>query len=43
MYKHLYDSFSHWYNKGSVYFYSDPHFNDDEMKVKYTWLSVIQG
>ena len=32
MYKHLYDSFSHWYRGGSVYFYSDPHFNDDEMK-----------
>ena len=32
MYKHLYDSFSHWYRGGSIYFYSDPHFNDDEMK-----------
>ena len=33
MYKHLYDSFSHWYRGGSIYFYSDPHFNDDEMKL----------
>ena len=32
MYKHLYDSFSHWYRGGSIYFYSDPHFNDDEME-----------
>lgn len=32
MYKHLYDNFSHWYHGGSVYFYSDPHFADEEMK-----------
>lgn len=32
MYKHLYDNFKHWYRGGSVYFYSDPHFADDEMK-----------
>lgn len=32
MYKHLYDCFSHWYHGGTIYFYSDPHFNDDEMK-----------
>lgn len=32
MYKHLYDNFSHWYRGGSVYFYSDPHFADEEMK-----------
>ena len=34
MYKHLYDQFAHWFHdgKGTVYFYSDPHFNDDEMK-----------
>ena len=33
MYKHLYDKFSGWFhnNRGSVYFYSDPHFNDKEM------------
>ena len=32
MYKHLYDTFKRWYCGGSVYFYSDPHFADDEMK-----------
>lgn len=34
MYKGLYDQFAHWFHdgKGAVYFYSDPHFADDEMK-----------
>ena len=34
MYKNLYDQFAHWFHdgRGTVYFYSDPHFNDDEMK-----------
>lgn len=34
MYKWLYDNFSHWFhdNRGQVWFYSDPHFADDEMK-----------
>ena len=34
MYKSLYDSFARWFHdgKGQVYFYSDPHFSDDEMK-----------
>ena len=34
MYKGLYDSFSRWFNndRGQVYFYSDPHFNDPEMQ-----------
>lgn len=32
MYKHLYDCFAHWYHGGTIYFYSDPHFNDPEMK-----------
>ncbi len=34
MYKHLYDNFAHWFHegKGQVYFYSDPHFADEEMK-----------
>ena len=34
MFKNLYDQFAHWFHdgKGTVYFYSDPHFNDDEMK-----------
>lgn len=32
MYKGLYDSFGHWYRGGSVWFYSDPHFSDEEMK-----------
>ena len=33
MYKNLYDQFAHWFHdgKGTVYFYSDPHFNDPEM------------
>lgn len=31
--KFLYPCFDHWFkNGGTVYFYSDPHFNDDEMK-----------
>lgn len=34
MYKGLYDQFAHWFHdgKGTIYFYSDPHFADDEMK-----------
>lgn len=32
MYKHLYDCFKHWYHGGSIYLYSDTHFNDEEMK-----------
>lgn len=34
MYKNLYDQFAHWYQegKGTVWFYSDPHFNDEETK-----------
>lgn len=33
MYKNLYDNFAHWFHdgRGTVYFYSDPHFNDSEM------------
>lgn len=33
MYKGLYDNFAHWFHdgKGQVYFYSDPHFSDEEM------------
>jgi len=42
MYKHLYDNFAHWYkggvregtDKGSIWFYSDPHFSDPDL-VKY--------
>lgn len=35
MYKNLYDSFEHWYHngKGTVLFYSDPHFNDEEANL----------
>lgn len=34
MYKHLYDQFSHWFHdgKGQVWFYSDPHFGDEDVK-----------
>ena len=34
MHKSLYDRFAHWFNndRGQVYFYSDPHFSDEEMK-----------
>ena len=34
MYKWLYDNFSHWFHngRGQVWFYSDPHFADDEVK-----------
>ena len=33
MFKNLYDNFAHWFHdgQGTVYFYSDPHFNDPEM------------
>ena len=33
MFKNLYDNFAHWFHdgRGTVYFYSDPHFNDQEM------------
>lgn len=33
MYKNIYDIFRHWYHGGSIYFYSDPHFGDEEMKT----------
>ena len=33
MYKHLYDCFAHWYHGGTIYFYSDPHFNDANVKA----------
>ena len=35
MYKHLYDCFTHWFHegRGGVWFYSDPHFSDDESKT----------
>ena len=32
MIKHLYDKFQDWYKGGTIYFYSDPHFSDEEMK-----------
>ena len=34
MYKGLYDNFSHWFHdgKGTVWFYSDPHFTDEDVK-----------
>ena len=37
MYKHLYEVFKHWYstdgvNQNNIWFYSDPHFADEEMK-----------
>ena len=34
MYKGLYDNFSHWFHdgKGTVWFYSDPHFADEDVK-----------
>ena len=31
MTKSLYDIFAHWWRGGNVYFYSDPHFGDDEI------------
>lgn len=33
MYKHVYDCFEHWFNnnRGGIWFYSDPHFGDQEM------------
>ena len=33
MYKNLYDSFEHWYRGGSIWLYSDPHFDDDELNA----------
>lgn len=33
MYKHLYDCFAHWYHGGTIYFYSDPHFADVDVKA----------
>ena len=37
MYSKLYEVFHHWYygnsvSGGEIYFYSDPHFSDEEMK-----------
>lgn len=31
MHKYVYDIFKHWYRGGTVYLYSDPHFDDDEL------------
>jgi calcineurin-like phosphoesterase family protein len=31
MIKGIYDCFKHWYHGGSIWFYSDPHFADEEM------------
>ena len=31
-YASIYDNFQHWFEGGSVYVYSDPHFSDEEMK-----------
>lgn len=40
MYKHLYDNFKHWFHGGQVYFYSDPHFADEEMKyIRHDYIS----
>lgn len=30
--KWLYEKFSDWFHGGTIYFYSDPHFSDEEMK-----------
>lgn len=32
MYKHLYNCFESWFHGGTVWFYADPHFADEEMK-----------
>lgn len=32
MYKRLYDIFNHWCEHGTIWLYSDPHFNDGEMQ-----------
>ena len=34
MYKGVYDTFARWFNdkRGGIWFYSDPHFGDQEMK-----------
>lgn len=32
MYKNLYDKFVGWFNEGQVFFYSDPHFGDEEIR-----------
>lgn len=33
MEKHIYDIFAHrWYNGGTIWFYADPHFGDEQMK-----------
>ena len=36
MYKGVYDSFARWFNdkRGGIWFYSDPHFGDDENNYK---------
>ncbi len=31
-YASIYDNFQHWFEGGSVYVYSDPHFSNEEMK-----------
>lgn len=40
MLKQLYEKFQHWSSKGSVWLYSDPHFNDkDCLKIDPRWPS----
>lgn len=40
MYKGLYDNFKHWFHGGQVYFYSDSHFSDEEMKlIRHNYIS----
>lgn len=31
MYKQLYSTFQHWANTGRIFFYSDPHFTDEQL------------
>ena len=43
MEKHLYDSFARWYRGGTIWFYSDPHFNDPEMEhIRKDYISDVE-
>ena len=42
MIKHLYDCFSNWNSMGQVFFYSDPHLNDEDLKEEGA-MSLLYG
>lgn len=42
MYRGLYDRFAHWYYEGSIYFYSDTHFDDQDLPNRPTAMEQVK-